>query len=160
VKFSLPLGEHGELRGSIDRIEKTPDGLFEIIDLKTGKYPVSDKETPKHIQLAAYQFAARAGALSDVGGGAEFAGAKLLFLVNATVKPEKYTVREQGPLPAQGSSEQLGIRSIEEMARMLEKAVSEMGGGSYTAIVYSREETGQYDSRWNKRIHVIQGVSA
>lgn len=160
VKFNLALGERGALKGSIDRIEKTPDGLFEIIDLKTSKYPLSDKETPKHIQLACYQFAARAGALSDVADGSKFGGAKLLFLVNTTVKPEKYTVREQGPLPVEGNSDVSGIRSINEIGEMLQKAVSEMGGGSYTAIVYSREEIGQYDSRWNKRIHVIQGVSA
>jgi RecB family exonuclease len=160
VKFTLPLGEHGALKGSIDRIEKTSDGLFEIIDLKTGKSMVGPKDAPKHIQLACYQFAARAGALTHLGDQPALGGAKLLFLVNTTVQPEKYTLREQGPLPSEGNSEVTGIRSIEEMASMLEKAVSEMGGGSYTAIVYSREEIGQYDSRWSKRIHVIQGVSA
>lgn len=160
VKFELPIGDHAVLKGSMDRIEKTVDGLYEIIDLKTGKYTVSEKDTPKHIQLACYQFAARAGALAEIGDGDEFGGAKLLFLVNTTVKPEKYTVRQQGSLPAEGNSEASGIRSIEEIGEMLQKAASQMGGGSYTAIVYSREEIGQYDSRWNKRIHVIQGVSA
>lgn len=161
MKFTLPLGEHGALKGSIDRIEQSSDGLFEIIDLKTGKSMVSAKDAPKHIQLACYQYAVQAGALTEtLGAEAQLSGAKLLFLVNTTVQPEKYTLREQGPLPAKGDSEVTKIRSIQEMADMLENAVTHMGGGEYTAIVYSREERGQYDSRWSKRIHVIQGVTA
>ena len=161
IKFSQPLGEHGVLKGSIDRIEKTADGVFEIIDLKTGKTMVSAKDAPKHIQLACYQFAVQTGALeAELGTAPKLGGAKLLFLVNTTVQPEKYTLREQAALPAEGKSEEINIRSIEEMTEMLNRAVALMGGGEYTAIVYSREERGQFDSRWSKRIHVIQGVSA
>lgn len=54
-KFNLPLGKY-KLTGVIDRVDKLPDGTYEIIDYKTGKAPA--KLTPQNKkQLILYQAA-------------------------------------------------------------------------------------------------------
>ncbi|MFB2584266.1 PD-(D/E)XK nuclease family protein [Herbiconiux liukaitaii] len=52
-----------EVNGSIDRIEERADGTVVVIDLKTGKYPASRADMPRHAQLASYQLAVHRRAL-------------------------------------------------------------------------------------------------
>ncbi len=54
------------IRGRVDRLERDGQGRFVIVDVKTGKTPVSAKAVEDHAQLATYQVAAAFGALDAV----------------------------------------------------------------------------------------------
>ncbi|WP_433683168.1 PD-(D/E)XK nuclease family protein [Nocardia sp. CA-119907] len=51
------------IRGRVDRLERDAFGRFVIVDVKTGKSPVTKQAAADHAQLATYQVAAAAGAL-------------------------------------------------------------------------------------------------
>jgi DNA helicase-2/ATP-dependent DNA helicase PcrA len=55
--FAFALGPH-QLRGRIDRVDRLPDGGFELIDYKTGERK-SASELADDLQLALYHVAAR-----------------------------------------------------------------------------------------------------
>jgi superfamily I DNA/RNA helicase/RecB family exonuclease len=81
-RFELQV-DGAQLRGSIDRVERSPDGSVQIVDLKTGSPITQQAKIDEHPQLSAYQLAYADGALDEslVGGGAHHAGgAKLLFI--------------------------------------------------------------------------------
>ncbi|MFG1791422.1 ATP-dependent helicase [Nocardia sp. NPDC049149] len=51
------------IRGRVDRLERDALGRFVIVDVKTGKSPVTKQAAVDHAQLATYQVAAALGAL-------------------------------------------------------------------------------------------------
>jgi ATP-dependent DNA helicase UvrD/PcrA len=55
--FAFKLGPH-LLRGRVDRVDRHPDGSFELIDYKTGKAKTAD-DLREDIQLSLYQMGAR-----------------------------------------------------------------------------------------------------
>jgi DNA helicase-2/ATP-dependent DNA helicase PcrA len=55
--FSFKLGPH-LLRGRVDRVDRLPDGRYELIDYKTGK-PKTATELSQDVQLSLYQMGAR-----------------------------------------------------------------------------------------------------
>jgi DNA helicase-2/ATP-dependent DNA helicase PcrA len=55
--FSFKLGPH-LLRGRVDRVDRHPDGSYELIDYKTGKAK-SEDELRDDVQLSVYQMGAR-----------------------------------------------------------------------------------------------------
>jgi DNA helicase-2/ATP-dependent DNA helicase PcrA len=55
--FAFRLGPH-LLRGRVDRVDRHPDGRFELIDYKTGKAK-SAQELREDVQLSLYQMGAR-----------------------------------------------------------------------------------------------------
>jgi DNA helicase-2/ATP-dependent DNA helicase PcrA len=55
--FSFAIGDH-HLRGRIDRVDKRPDGAYELIDYKTGESSAASKLS-EDLQLALYRVAAR-----------------------------------------------------------------------------------------------------
>ncbi len=57
------------LRGRVDRIERDAAGRLVIVDVKTGKTPVSKDDAQRHAQLAAYQLAVAEGLSPAAGGG-------------------------------------------------------------------------------------------
>ena len=56
-KFDFSIGPH-HLRGRVDRVDRLPDGGFELIDYKTGERK-SEAELADDLQLALYRVAAR-----------------------------------------------------------------------------------------------------
>lgn len=68
------------IRGRIDRLERDATGRFVIVDVKTGKNPVSEADAVQHAQLATYQVAAAAGALQESAGDPEPGGARLVYV--------------------------------------------------------------------------------
>lgn len=64
--FAIQVGQL-EIRGKIDRVEKTPEG-FEVVDLKTGKTAPGAEEVVKNRQLAIYQLAISQLHGNSVGG--------------------------------------------------------------------------------------------
>ncbi|OLR90167.1 ATP-dependent helicase [Actinokineospora bangkokensis] len=70
---SVDLGDGITVRGRVDRVEVDEEGRPVIIDIKTGKSPVTAREAGEHPQLAVYQLAVAYGAFegrSKVPGGA------------------------------------------------------------------------------------------
>jgi superfamily I DNA/RNA helicase/RecB family exonuclease len=55
--FAFKLGPH-LLRGRVDRVDRHPDGRYELIDYKTGK-PKTARDLSEDIQLSLYQMGAR-----------------------------------------------------------------------------------------------------
>lgn len=111
VEATLELPVEGEdrtvrIRGTIDRVERTEDGRFYVVDLKTGRAKPSSDQVPRHGQLGTYQLLVSLGALEpalqqahiDVEGVHGSAGAALLH-VGTTVK--KNDIQEQAPAEAE-----------------------------------------------------------
>ncbi|MBX9246384.1 ATP-dependent helicase [Actinotalea ferrariae] len=85
------------LRGTVDRLERLPDApdgspRVRVVDLKTGRSPVSADAVSRHAQLGAYQEALEAGAFTEHTGGATSGGAALVYVGTTNKKP---SVREQ-----------------------------------------------------------------
>jgi DNA helicase-2/ATP-dependent DNA helicase PcrA len=55
--FAFAIGPH-KLRGRVDRVDRLPDGGYELIDYKTGD-PGSGPKLSGDVQLALYRMAAR-----------------------------------------------------------------------------------------------------
>jgi DNA helicase II / ATP-dependent DNA helicase PcrA len=55
--FSFKLGPH-VLRGRVDRVDRRPDGSYELIDYKTGKAK-TEEQLREDVQLSIYQIGAR-----------------------------------------------------------------------------------------------------
>ena len=81
------------LRGRVDRIERDAAGRLVIVDVKTGKTPVSKDDAQRHAQLAAYQLAVAEGLVAH---GDEPGGGRLVYL--GRTGSAGATEREQDPL--------------------------------------------------------------
>lgn len=86
-------GRQVRLRGRVDRIERDAAGRVVIVDVKTGKSPVSKDDAQQHAQLAMYQLAVAEGLLpvGDQPGGA-------LLIYPARTGASGVAQREQDPL--------------------------------------------------------------
>ena len=70
-------GPRVRVRGRVDRLERDPDGRLVVVDIKTGKSPVSKDEAQRHAQLAMYQLAIAQGLVPD---GDAAGGGRLVYL--------------------------------------------------------------------------------
>ena len=61
VEVDGVLDGNVRLRGRVDRIERDAEGRLVIVDVKTGKTPVTKDDAQRHAQLAAYQLAVAEG---------------------------------------------------------------------------------------------------
>jgi superfamily I DNA/RNA helicase/RecB family exonuclease len=57
VGFEMEVGEH-LVRGRIDRVDPGPDDGIILLDYKTARYPASEEEAERSLQLAIYYLAA------------------------------------------------------------------------------------------------------
>ena len=93
-------GASVRLRGRVDRVERDGAGRLVIVDVKTGKTPVSKDDAQRHAQLAAYQLAVTEGL---VAAGDEPGGARLVYL--GRTGPGGATERDQDPLAPEARAE-------------------------------------------------------
>nr|WP_281032776.1 ATP-dependent DNA helicase [Nocardia asiatica] len=121
------------IRGRVDRLERDARGRFVIVDVKTGKSPVSKQAAVDHAQLATYQVAAATGALDATGesGSAEAGappgepgGARLVYVAKPS-KTEGATQRMQPPLDAE---------ALEHWRDTIHQAAAATQGPSYLAV--------------------------
>ncbi|KLO33547.1 ATP-dependent helicase [Mycobacterium haemophilum] len=84
------------LRGRVDRLERDSAGRLVIVDIKTGKTPVSKDDAQQHAQLAMYQLAVADGMFSAGPASMEPGGARLVYL--GRTGPAGAVEREQDPL--------------------------------------------------------------
>ena len=68
------------LRGRVDRLERDGAGRLVIVDIKTGKTPVSKDDAQQHAQLAMYQLAVAEGMMPADTTSAEPGGARLVYI--------------------------------------------------------------------------------
>jgi superfamily I DNA/RNA helicase/RecB family exonuclease len=178
-EFTVPVG-HARLHGFIDRVEKDTDGNTVVVDLKTGAVP-SRTNAEDHAQLQCYQFALVHDGVEGIAPGGGSGGARLLYLrgkektaaaqaseqvrepdvfldAASNEPPYTYKILNQGALSHELNAE--GIDPIVTMQERIEVAAAGMAGGSFTFVVYTREERGEYDSKYESRIHTIRAVSA
>lgn len=102
----MPDGPVVRLRGRVDRLEADQAGRPVVVDIKTGKVPVSEADARQHPQLAVYQLAAAYGAFTELGLDREPGGARLLYLS----RPHRVTgasERGQQPLTAEAAEQWL-----------------------------------------------------
>jgi RecB family exonuclease len=96
--IQAPCDDGGEvrLRGRVDRLESDGAGRLVIVDVKTGKTPVSKDDAQQHAQLAMYQLAVAEGIIGAGSAGTEPGGARLVYIGKTGAAGA--TEREQDPL--------------------------------------------------------------
>ena len=100
AEVTLPDGQRVRLNGYADRLEVDDRGRVVVIDLKTSKYPPTDKDLPTNPQLGIYQHAVANGAVDDLvvdalDGPAVPGGAELVQLRKGLVTGAK--IQKQDP---------------------------------------------------------------
>ncbi len=105
AEVTLPDGQRVRLNGYADRLEIDDAGRVVVVDLKTSKYPPTDKDLPANPQLGLYQHAVANGAVDDlvadlvdgpgVPGGAELV--QLRKALAAGAKIQQQAPQEPGP---------------------------------------------------------------
>jgi superfamily I DNA/RNA helicase/RecB family exonuclease len=88
------------VRGRVDRLERDAEGRLVVVDVKTGKSPVSKDDAQRHAQLAMYQLAIAEGVLPQ---GDEAGGGRLVYLGKIGVAGA--TERDQNPMTTDGRDE-------------------------------------------------------
>jgi RecB family exonuclease len=96
-------GGEVRLRGRVDRLERDAAGRLVIVDIKTGKTPVSKDDAQQHAQLAMYQLAVAEGLVGNGTEDVEPGGARLVYL--GKTGASGVAEREQDPLTAAGGDE-------------------------------------------------------
>jgi RecB family exonuclease len=96
------------IRGRVDRLETDADGRPVVVDVKTGRAPVTADEAKEHPQLAVYQLAAAYGAFTELGLDTEPGGARLLYVSKANRKTVA-TERNQDPVDDEGLKHWTGV---------------------------------------------------
>lgn len=94
------------VRGRLDRLERDQADRLVVVDLKTGKSPVTKDDAQKHAQLATYQLAVAAGLLPH---GDEPGGGRLVYLGKPGAAGA--TEREQDPMTPETRADWLGTVS-------------------------------------------------
>ena len=147
-RFALDL-DGAVLSGTIDRVERLPDGRAVIVDLKTGKGdPTSDTGVAEHPQLGAYQLAFSAGVIDGLEPGMELAGARLVIVSSGTQK-QNY----RNPTQSAFTPDELATFS----KRVTDDAAG-MGGATFVAEI--ADHCLNPRSYGSCRIHVIKQVSS
>lgn len=88
------------VRGRIDRLERDADGRLVVVDLKTGKSPVTKDDAQRHAQLAMYQLAIAEGLVPE---GDTPGGGRLVYL--GKPRSAGATEREQNPMTPEAHHE-------------------------------------------------------
>ncbi len=101
VDCELPARTEAEravrIRGRVDRLERDALGRFVIVDVKTGKSPITKQAAVDHAQLATYQVAAAMGALDAALAEGESA------TMDATADTESADAPAESAVPAEGT---------------------------------------------------------
>lgn len=147
--FTFDL-DRATVRGTIDRVERSPDGSVVIVDLKTGNPITKAADIESHPQLGVYQLAYAQGLLDetlDEHGEHRAGGAKLLF-VKQGVRGKSYREGEQPAL----TDEQL-----EEFRNRIRLAAIGMAAAEFPGMNDIDERRSGAAQR---RLHRVRAVSS
>ncbi|MEV4318565.1 ATP-dependent DNA helicase [Actinocrispum sp. NPDC049592] len=126
VVVDLPPEEDGppiRLRGRVDRLEADTEGHPVVVDIKSGKSPVSKEDAAAHPQLAVYQLAAAYGAFVKLGLDTHSGGARLVFVAK---KDKRTGAAERVQPPIEGEA-------VDEWLTVVRKAAADSIGPDYDA---------------------------
>ncbi len=109
AEVTLPDGQQVRLNGYADRLELDEQGRVVVIDLKTSKYPPTDKDLPANPQLGIYQHAVANGAVDElvadlVDGPGVPGGAELVQLRKGLATGAKIQKQEPQEPDADGNT--------------------------------------------------------
>ncbi|MHA6668964.1 PD-(D/E)XK nuclease family protein [Homoserinimonas sp. A447] len=125
-RFELEIGT-AKVNGSIDRVERAPDGSVVIVDLKTGSAITRQDAINEHPQLGAYQLAYAEGVLDpflDELGEHHSGGAKLLY-VKKGIRGKSYR---------EGVQARLDDEHLEGFRRRIRQAAMAMAAAEFTGV--------------------------
>jgi superfamily I DNA/RNA helicase len=74
------------VKGNADRLEVDSDGKYFVVDFKTGKKVIKEKEALSNLQLACYQLGIIMGGFSEKLKSQETSGSHLVYLAHETIK--------------------------------------------------------------------------
>jgi superfamily I DNA/RNA helicase/RecB family exonuclease len=137
-----------QVNGSIDRVERLPDGRLVVIDLKTGRTPLRRADLPGHAQLASYQLALHAASIDELEAGPGSSGGAALLYVSKGGRGVRFTVLEQEPLDEQ---------SLEAIGRRIDDVAEGMASHHFAAVAEPEERDLQ--NRYEYRIQLVKAVS-
>lgn len=170
--------DHVTVKGSVDRVERSPDGTTVIVDLKTGSRMPTQASMPEHPQLAAYQLGFASGSITARSGGMRrgggapsvpnapdaptpaqqpqapdatdltLGGAKLVFVASG-VRGKSYSERTQQPLDDE---------ALEAFRERLRQVANALSGAQFEGPV--QLDFNDPLARWEYRIHLVPAVSA
>ncbi len=109
--------------GRVDRLERDAEGRLVVVDVKTGKSPVTKDDAQRHAQLGLYQLAIAHGL---TGEEAVPGGGRLVYLGKPALANGGATEREQDPLTADTAEERLD---------QVRRAAAATAGPDFTARV-------------------------
>jgi RecB family exonuclease len=89
-----------QVRGRVDRLERDRRGRLVVVDVKTGKSPVTKVDAQRHAQLALYQLAIAEGVVPQ---GDEPGGGRLVY--PAKPSAQGAAEREQDPMGEQARAD-------------------------------------------------------
>jgi superfamily I DNA/RNA helicase/RecB family exonuclease len=104
IEVDGTVGAGVRVRGRLDRLERDGAGRLVVVDIKTGKTPVSKDDAQRHAQLATYQLAVAEGLLPQ---GDTPGGGRLVYLGKTGAGGA--TEREQDPQTADTRAEWLEL---------------------------------------------------
>jgi RecB family exonuclease len=149
-RFQLDI-DRARLRGSIDRVERAPDGSVVIVDLKTGAAITKQAEIDAHPQLGAYQLAYAEGVLDeflDELGEHRSGGAKLLY-VKKGIRGKTYREAAQAALDPE---------HLEGFRTRIRQAAIGMAAAEFTGALELSDWGGGDTAR--RRLHRVAAVSS
>jgi superfamily I DNA/RNA helicase len=107
VGFEMEVGGH-LVRGRIDRVDPGPDGGIVLLDYKTARYPASEEEAERSLQLAIYYLAAlRDPELAGLGHPVE-----MQLVYPARIQHGRFTRVSQRPGPDYASQVEQRLLSL------------------------------------------------
>jgi len=140
------------VNGSIDRIERGPDGQVVIVDLKTGRPITSPGQIAAHPQLGAYQLAYAEGKFDEPlaeHGSHVPGGAKLLY-VREGIGGKRYRDGHQATLDAD---------ALEAVRERIRQAATLIAAAEFEGLV-ELEQYGGYGATPRLRLHRVRAVSS
>jgi RecB family exonuclease len=149
-RFELSIGR-AKVNGSIDRVERAPDGSVVIVDLKTGSPITRQDAIDAHPQLGAYQLAYAEGVLNeflDELGQHSSGGAKLLYV--------KKGLRSK--LYREGVQATLGDEQLEGFRTRIRQAAIGMAQAAFLGEL-ELDQWASFDSA-TRKLHRVRAVSS
>lgn len=129
ASVTLPDGQQVVLHGYADRLEVDDDGRVVVVDLKTGKYPPTDKQLAENPQLGLYQCAVDNGAVDHLLPDAASGGAELWQLRKSA--RGKLKVQPQGPQEPDDQGHRVVEVQLMEAARAIREEQFEARPGTH-----------------------------
>ena len=149
-RFSIDL-DRATVNGSIDRVERAPDGSVMIVDLKTGSPIVTQSKIDAHPQLGIYQLAYVQGVLDeflDELGEHRSGGAKLLFVKKGA----------RGKLYREGTQAALDEEQLEGFRTRIRQAAIGMAAAVFDGAL-DLDAWGSFDVG-TKKLHRVRSVAS